>query len=164
MVPVTVERKVGRSWGSATVWVTPAQTFGELGGPPKAPRDELERWNLQLIRAKMFDNLINNLDPNLGNWMVDPAWNLILIDHSRSFVSGKRMVHEMTRIDRSLWERIERLDEETLTSALAGSLSRGKIRAILKRRDRMEEKIEELVTERGERSVFVRFAEPSRQD
>ena len=31
----------------------------------------------QITRAKMFDNLIGNLDPNLGNWLVDPEWNLI---------------------------------------------------------------------------------------
>ena len=27
----------------------------------------LPQWNLQMIRAKMFDDLIGNEDPNLGN-------------------------------------------------------------------------------------------------
>ena len=49
----------------------------------------------------MFDNLICNVDPNLGNWLVDPSWNLILIDHTRSFTTKKDMVHQMTRIDQS---------------------------------------------------------------
>jgi hypothetical protein len=26
----------------------------------------------------MFDNLICNIDPNLGNWLVDSSWNLVL--------------------------------------------------------------------------------------
>ena len=52
-----------------------------------------------MARAKMFDNLINNRDPNLGNWLVDPAWNLILIDHTRAFAPGKDMVHKMNRIE-----------------------------------------------------------------
>ena len=30
----------------------------------------------------MFDNLIGNIDPNLGNWLLDEEWNIILIDHS----------------------------------------------------------------------------------
>ena len=58
----------------------------------------------------MFDNLIGNKDPNLGNWLVDPAWNLILIDHTRAFTSDKDMVHKtMNRIDGALWERCWRL-------------------------------------------------------
>ena len=160
MVPVTVERRVERSFGSATMWLTPAQSFRDLGGPPKPPSSEAERWSVQLIRAKMFDNLINNVDPNLGNWMVDPAWNLCLIDHSRAFLMGKRMVHEMTRIDPDLWERMKRLNEKTVTAAMAGSLPRKKIKGLLKRRDVMAKKIAELIDAKGERDVFVRFADP----
>ena len=74
------------------------------------------------------------------------------------------MVHEMTRIDRDLWERMQRLNEETVTAAVAGSLKRGQIRGILKRRDLMAKKIAQLVVAKGERSVFVRFADPQRLD
>jgi hypothetical protein len=162
MVPVTVERRVGRNVGAACMWVSPAKSFRELGGPPKPPARHAKRWNIQLVRAKMFDNLIHNKDPNLGNWLVDPDWNLVLIDHSRAFTSDKRMAHKMTRVDRDLWERMKRLDEETLTAALGESLSRVKIRAILKRRDRMAQEIEELVAVKGETAVLLRYIEPER--
>ncbi len=162
MVPVTVERRVARNIGAACMWVSPAQTFKELGGPPTPPRDQAAYWNIQLVRAKMFDNLIRNKDPNLGNWLVDPAWNLVLIDHSRAFASGTQMVHKLTRVDRNLWERMKRLDEETLTTAVGASLSRPKIREILKRRDRMAKQIEELVEVKSEAAVLLRYVEPKR--
>ena len=155
MVPVTVERRVDGQYGAACIWVTPADTFGQLGGPPKPPAQEKRRWNLQITRAKMFDNLISNLDPNLGNWMVDPAWNIILIDHSRAFTRGKKMVHELKRVDRDLWERMLALDEETLAAALGKWLGRAQIRSILRRRDRMVEVVAGLVEEHGEQAVLV---------
>ena len=162
MVPVKVERRLDGESGAACMWVTPAATFGQLDGPPTPPAREKNRWSLQLIRAKMFDNLINNIDPNLGNWMVDPAWNIILIDHSRAFSRSKRMVHELRRADRKLWERMLALDEETLTEALGQWLSRAKIRSVLRRRDRMVEVIAALVEKHGERAVLVEAADEHR--
>ena len=64
------------------MWVAPATSFKESGGVPKVPTLHQARWNAQLTRAKMFHNLIGDIDPNLGNWLVDAEWNLILIDHS----------------------------------------------------------------------------------
>lgn len=162
MVPVTVERRVGRTTGAAAMWVTPTESFRELGGPPTPPSHAAEAWNMQLIRAKMFDNLIGNEDPNLGNWLVDPAWNLIVIDHSRAFASDTQVVHKLSRVDRDLWQRMQQLDEETLTAELGGLLSRTKIRAILKRRQRMAKRIEELVDSEGEAAVLLRHNDPRR--
>ncbi len=160
MVPVTVERRVDRATGAACMWVAQTQSFKELGGPPKPPAEQVERWNIQIIRAKMFDNLISNRDPNLGNWLVDPAWNVILIDHSRSFGGGKAMAHEMTRIDADLWARMRALDETSLSGSVGRWLNRKQIRSILKRRDRMEELILELVEGSGEHAVLIRYDEP----
>jgi len=132
------------------MWVSPAQSFKDLGGVPgqkgvKAPPAALAgRWNLQLMRAKMLDNLIGNTDPNLGNWMVDPAWNLILIDHTRAFTSTRNLYHPMTGVDPELWEKMNALDEPTLTRVVGAWLDRTAIRGILQRRDRMREVVEKL--------------------
>ena len=85
------------------------------------------------------------------------AWNLILIDNSRAFTSFRRMVHELTRVDRDLWDRFMALDEATLQAALGKWLRDGQIRAILEHRDQMAKDIEALVAERSEAAVFVRF-------
>lgn len=155
MVPPTVEKRIEGNLGAAVLWVQPARTFRELGGPPSPPAEKLDMWNRQLVRAKMFDNLIGNIDPNLGNWLVDPAWNLILIDHSRAFASGKKMVHELGRIDPELWQRIQSLTEEELMAALSRWVGKGQIRDILKRRQRMQEQIERITAEKGAEAVFL---------
>jgi hypothetical protein len=155
MIPPTVERRVKGEVGAAIMWISPAKSFKDLGGPPSAPPDKLAVWSRQLIRAKMFDNLICNIDPNLGNWLVDPAWNLILIDHTRSFTTKKDMVHVLTRIDRELWDRMKVLTVESLTSVLENWIGNREIRAIIERRDRMQGVIDKLVAAKGEAAVFV---------
>jgi hypothetical protein len=156
MVPPTVEKRVKGEVGAAVMWCSPTKSFKELGGVPQVPPRNFASWNRQLIRAKMFDALIFNKDPNLGNWLVDPAWNLILIDHTRSFTAGKDMAHVLTRIDAELWDRMKALTEESLTGALGPWLGKKEIHAILERRDRMQAIIDKLVESKGEAEVFVR--------
>jgi len=121
--------------------------------PPPA---RLEKWNRELIRAKMFHNLIGDIDPNLGNWLVDPAWNVILIDQSRALTTTTTLVHQLQRIDQPLWERMRALSEDGLARALSSWLDRDQIRALMDRRARMEEQIDRLVREKGPTQVFVR--------
>ena len=156
MVAPVVEKYIGGETGAAVMWVESAKSIKEMGGfPKKVPRSQAARWNHQLIRAKMFHNLVGNTDPNQGNWLVAPGWNLVLIDHSRAFTTGTRLVHKLTRIDPGLWEQFEALDEAILTESLSEWVGGGEIRAILKRRDKMAKEIAKLVAENGEATVFV---------
>lgn len=160
MVPPTVEREVAREFGAAVLWTTPTRSFKEMGGVPGQagvpgpPPARIPEWNRQVVRAKMFDNLIANKDPNLGNWLVDGDWHLILIDHSRSFTTMKTMVHRMDTIDRGLWDKLRALDADTLRSAMGRWVGRGEQRALLERRDRMQKEIDRLVAARGD-SIFL---------
>jgi hypothetical protein len=138
MVPPTVEKRVNGSMGAAVMWCTSTKSFKEFGGVPSAPPAHFARWNRQLAKAKMFDNLIGNLDPNLGNWLVDPSWNLILIDHTRAFTTDKSMVHKkMDHIDGELWDKMKARTLEGLTPLLSPWMGKGEIKAILQRRDAM---------------------------
>ena len=154
MIPPTVEKRVRNTLGAAVMWVSPVRSFKQMGGPPTPPPEHADSWARQMSRAKMFDNLIANKDPNLGNWLVDPAWNLILIDHTRAFVPSKSLVHRMQRIDKGLWERMLALEPASLTAALDRYLDGGQIKEIVARRDRMKAEIEKMVAERGEADVF----------
>lgn len=154
MIPPTVEKRVKNDLGAAILWVAPVQSFKQMGGPPTPPPVHFDSWNRQVAKAKMFDNLINNKDPNLGNWLVDPAWNLILIDHTRAFAPGKDMVHKMNRIEKGLWERMLALEAASLKPVLDPYLDGGQIKDILDRRDRMKKEIDKMVAERGEANVF----------
>jgi hypothetical protein len=139
MVPPTVERRVNNATGAAVMWCSQTKSFAQLKGVPTAPPQHRASWNRQLARAKMFDNLIGNKDPNLGNWLVDPGWNLILIDHTRAFTSDKDLVHKtMTRIDGALWDKMSALTLETLQPVLGPWMGKGEIKAVLQRRDLMK--------------------------
>jgi len=156
MVPPTVERTIKSETGAAIMWVKPTRSFKDMGGPPDPPPQYFEFFNRQMTRAKMFDDLIGNLDPNLGNWLVDPAWNLVLIDHSRALTIRTMMPHKLTRVDAALWDRMKALTEKSLTPALRKWLGRGEIGAIIDRRNKMEKEIDKLVKASGEDAVFIR--------
>lgn len=158
MVPPTVEKKHRGEAGAAVMWVSPTKSFTDLGGAAavKPPAEKMHEWNRQVVRAKMFDNLIANIDPNQGNWLVDPSWNLVLIDHTRSFTTRRDMVHEMARIDPVLWDRMKALTEAQLKPVIGKLMSGGEIRAIIQRRDRMQQIIDGLVKAKGADAVFIK--------
>ena len=143
MVPPTVERRLKGDVGAAVMWCSPTQSFAQLKGVPVAPPKYLDEWNKQLSRAKLFDNLIGNKDPNLGNWLVDPAWNLILIDHTRAFTTDKDLVHKvMNRIDGALWDKMLALTYEGLLPVLGPWMGKGEVKAVIQRRDVMKKTYE----------------------
>ena len=86
MVPPTVERRYNGDTGSLQLWV-------EHSGCSRArtrtrrPASRLEPPGLPPARV---GRLTANIDRNAGNLLVDPAWNLILIDHSRAFTTDTR--------------------------------------------------------------------------
>jgi hypothetical protein len=144
MVPPKVERKEGNDVGVAIMWVTQTKSFKDLGGSPRVPPAQMAAWNIQLTRAKMFHNLIGDIDPNLGNWLVDPAWNLILIDHSRALTSTKNLVHKMQGLDPALWEKMMAFTDASLTASLGQWLGKNEINALLERRAKMKVEFDKL--------------------
>jgi hypothetical protein len=156
MVPPKVERRFEGEIGVAVMWVAPTKSFADHGGLPRPPALQAAAWNRQIVRAKMFQNLIGDIDPNLGNWLVDPAWNLILVDHSRALTNTTTLVHDMQSIDAPLWTRITTLTEAELTGAAGSWMGSREIRAVLTRRERMQAQVERLVRSRSEGQVFIR--------
>jgi hypothetical protein len=158
MIPPTVERDYNRERGAAVMWASPTKTFRDFGtkGAPDAPPKYAAEWARQIVKAKMFDNLINNTDPNLGNWLVDPAWNLMLIDHTRAFRPGKNMIHEMTRVDADLWKHMQGLTEASIQASIGKWVMRGEAKSLIERRDKMQQIIDALVKAHGEAAVFMK--------
>jgi hypothetical protein len=163
MVPPTVEKRYSGVTGAAIMWIGGTRSFKETGGVPGTigakvgpPPAKMYLWNRQLMKAKMFDNLIANVDPNLGNWLVDADWDLILIDHSRALTPTKELYHKMQQIDGPLWDRMKALTENQLTAAVGQWLDKGQIRAVLQRRDRMHAEIDRMVKDKGEAAIIVR--------
>jgi len=153
MVPVTVERRVEGTLASLQLWVESCRNLKDVD---QSACPKPVEWAKQVCRARVFDNLIANIDRNLGNMLVDGEWNIILIDHSRAFASDRMPFEkEMTRVDRELFERLKTLDEPGLKQHLRKwVLAEGQLRDMLKRRDKIVARFETLARERGEAAVF----------
>jgi hypothetical protein len=155
MVPPTVERRIEGDLQSAQMWVEGCRLLRTVQGE-SAP--DTDRWNRQVWRQRVFDNLAANIDRNSGNLLIDSAWNLILIDHSRAFTSTRELPFgdKMERVDRAFFEKVKTLDEAVLRERLLPWLrSRSELAALLVRRELVVQRLEKLARERGESGVFV---------
>ncbi len=151
MVPPTVERKVKGETGSAQLWVEHCSLLKDRD-TTKAPN--ITAWNRQVYRQRVWDNLTANIDRNQGNLLMDEAWNLILIDHSRAFTSTMKMPFTMRKIDREFYDKLKALDEVTIKERLGKWLFDGP-KPLLKRRDKIIEHFDGLIAQYGEGSVLT---------
>jgi hypothetical protein len=152
MIPPTVERQIDGEVGAAVMWVDGPRSVKQLGGKvPSGPA-----WGTALRKMLLFDNLIGNPDRNAGNIMVGPPGELILIDHSRAFVTGRDLPNKVERVDAELWEAVMALTREDLARVLRPWIDDGAIDAILNRRTRMAAEVDKLVAKKGRALVIVR--------
>ena len=107
--------------------------------------------------VRIFDQLIYNFDRNLGNLLVDSAWRIWMIDHTRAFKIFKELKTPQnlgTHCPRSLLEALRRLDRPALDRAMSGLLIGGQSAGLLARRDRIVAYLEARIAELGEGEVL----------
>jgi hypothetical protein len=152
MVPPIVERKVDGKLGAAVYWIENTKSW-DAKNPPRGPEPG---WSHQIVRMKMLDLLIGNIDRNQGNLLYDSDWHLLLIDHSRAFINKKDLkgMAELGSVDRKLWDRMQGLTFESLKAALGEWVNDNELKAMIIRRDLMTKAIEQLVAKKGEASVY----------
>ncbi|MGH9329786.1 MAG: hypothetical protein ACRD09_05030 [Vicinamibacterales bacterium] len=151
MIPATVERVISGERGSLTLWVENALTEKERRERNILPPDP-EAWSRQVFKMRMFDNLIHNIDRNLGNSLITDDWQLRLIDHSRSFrkATSLREPDQLARFSRSMLDAMARLERRTLREHLGRYITVFQIDALLERRDRLLALATKVATERGD--------------
>jgi hypothetical protein len=153
MVPPTVERPVKGTLMSAQLWVEDLRTLKKVQESKlKAP--DPQRWNWQLHRQMLFDNLVGNIDPNAGNLLFDPQWNFVKVDCSRCFTETLTTKFTLRQIDRPFFERVKALDEATLKREIGAWLEPGALSTILTRQKSIIKDFEKLAKEKGDAQVF----------
>jgi len=158
MVPTTVERRYENEMASAMVWIEDTKMLSEVQKQKLKDPNPL-RWNQNLHRAQVFDDLSGNPDPNQGNWLFDTAWNFYKIDCSRCFIDTMKMPHDVKkvirRIDRPFFERLKALDRDTVRREMGNLLTENNaLPSLFRRRDFIVKAFEELAKENGEAAVF----------
>ena len=151
-VPPMVERKYDGKVGVAVYWIENTKSW-DAKNPPRGPEPN---WSREIVRMKMLDLLIGNIDRNQGNLIYDADWHLMLIDHSRAFINKKDLkgIAELGSVDRALWAKMQAMTFESLKAGLGEWVNDNELKAMIIRRDLMAKAIEQLVAKKGEGSVF----------
>jgi hypothetical protein len=157
LVPATVEREYRGTPGSLQWWVESEWSEASRQRNNIQPPDA-QAWDRQILKMRLFDNLLFNWDRHTNNILITKDFELRLIDHSRAFLaySDLRKPEELTRFSRSLLAGIERLTRDDLRRQVGRSIETAKVNAMLERRDKILELVRTRVGERGEDAVFYR--------
>ena len=155
MVPATVERRYEGEMGMLQWWVENAMTEGDRKEKGLSPPDP-DAWNQYLFKVRVFDNLVYNIDRNLGNLLITPDWKVWMIDHSRSFKNMDKLKAEteLSRFSLSFIDALKRLDESKVKERCGKYLSSYEIKSMMKRRDAIVQLYEKLRAERGETILY----------
>jgi hypothetical protein len=146
MVPVSVARRwrsqeAAYTWWLDDVLMDEGDRLKKKTQPPNSAA-----WNQQMQLVRLFDQLIANVDRNMGNLMITRDWRVWAIDHTRAFRTYDTLATpaNVTRADRMVVERLKALDRETLKAATDKYLSSFEIDALLKRRDAIIKRLDML--------------------
>jgi hypothetical protein len=157
-IPVSVERSHRGKAGSFTWWVDDVLMDEEERLKTKAPSPDPSAWNEQMWHVRLFDQLIQNVDRNLGNLLIDKSWAVWMIDHSRAFRLSNKLTspNNLTRIERGALERLRALNAEALSAAVGDYLTGFEKRALLQRRN----EIVVLFEKGGPSMIYDRASQP----
>ena len=160
-VPPTVSREIDGEKGSVQLWIENAMTEKKRREKGVRPPN-LTIVNRYTDDMRVFDYLINNIDRHQDNILYDPNWQLWLIDHTRAFGRDHSLLNRNTlrRCSRSLWARIQSLDNQTITQVLEPYMGRKEVEAVFTRRKRILKRLKEQIRKEGEEAVLFDYSKP----
>jgi hypothetical protein len=154
MMPVTIERKLNGSRGALSWWVDMLMDEAERLKTKLQPPDP-EGWNRQMQTLRVFTELVDDTDRNLGNVLITREWQIRMIDYTRAFrLSSSIRDAEITRCDRDLLAALEALTLPLLKSVTGRYLTPYEMKAVLERRDRIVARVRQLIADKGEPAVL----------
>ncbi len=167
MVPPTVEKRFHNDLGSCQLWIKAKMTMKDkVEGKIKTPPIKVFYYNRALNLQRYFDNLIGNEDRHQNNYLITEDWRILLIDHSRSFRTGKKWTTELPygeknkeglvlkEMPKDLFEKTKTLTFEEIKGFVGGYLTDEEINAVLARRDLIIEHINKMIEKNGEANVL----------
>jgi hypothetical protein len=137
LVPVSVSRDYKSKSAAFTWWID-----GVMMDEGERLKKNLQppspaKWNEYMQLIRIFDQLIYNVDRNMGNLLITKDWHVWAIDHTRAFRLHKEIKSpaSVTRCDKAVFDGLKQLDSTKLKAAMDEFLSEWERDAILARRD-----------------------------
>ena len=137
LIPVSIERTHNGKTGAFTWWIDDVLMDEGERIKKRAQVPDTEEWNRQMWHVRIFDQLIYNVDRNLGNLVIDKSWNVWMIDHSRAFrlMEELKAPKDLRKVERGAFERLKAIDRPTVDKAVGNYLTSDEKRRMLQRRD-----------------------------
>ena len=139
MTPVSVERTFDRKPSAFTWWVDEVMMDEGKRLKEKTEPPNSTEWNQQMWVVRLFDQLIYNVDRNMGNLLIDKKWTIWMIDHSRAFRTWRdlKTPNDLSYCDRALFEKLKALTKPGLKTVMDDYLTGPEIDGLLARRDQI---------------------------
>ena len=158
MMPATVERAHGGQRGALSWWVDnvlmdEAERERTQAMPPGGGALDLAR---QRLLMQVFTELVRDTDRNKGNVLYTNQWRVIMLDFTRAFrlQPELRLPDSLTRCSRDLLARLRTLTRDDVARAAGKHLTGDEVNAVMKRRDLIVRRFDELIAARGEAAVL----------
>jgi hypothetical protein len=155
LLPVYVERKWENKVGSLSWWLPVKMDEGErLRNHIAVPNPD--DWNKQMYKIRVFDQLLDDTDPNLTNVLIDENFRIYRVDFTRAFRRFKdlRAPKDLERCDKELFSKLKALDRNQVVEQTKGLLVKPEIDALMSRRDKIVALFERRIKEKGEGQVL----------
>jgi len=155
MLPVYVERKWQGKTGSLSWWLPikmdDAERFEKKIEPPDS-----DKWNKQIFRIRVLDELVYDTDPNLTNVLIGEDWSVYRVDFSRAFRKSKDLRGEknLVKCDRQLFEKLKALKADEVAEKTRRYLTKDEINAVMARRDKIVAKFQSMIAQKGEKEIL----------
>jgi hypothetical protein len=155
MLPVYVERKWQGKTGSLSWWLPVKMDDAERIEKKIEPPDQ-DKWNKQMYRIRVFDELVYDTDPNLTNVLIGEDWTVWRVDFSRAFRKNKdlRIQKDLVKCDRQLFEKLKALKGDELAANTKRYLTKDEVNGVMARRDKIVATFQTLISEKGEEAVL----------
>ena len=155
MLPVYVERKWQGKTGSLSWWL-PVKMDEADRVAKKIAAPDTDKWNKQMYRVRVFDELVYDTDPNLTNVLIGEDWTVWRIDFSRAFRTNKdlRDPKNLVKCDRQLLEKLKNLTANDLAEKTKRYLTKSEVNGVMARRDKIVATFQTLIAEKGEKEIL----------
>jgi hypothetical protein len=155
-VPVTVERRVSGTSCAVDWWVDDVKFDEATRRKEKRQAPDPAIWNNQMNVVRVFDQLIYNVDRNLQNLLILNNWDVVMIDHSRTFRTMHTLENpkNLTRIDRILLANLRAMDKRAVQQQLAPYVGKNEIEGVMARRDLIVKFFDNAIKSKGETAVL----------
>ena len=157
MLPVYVERKWDGKTGSLSWWLPvkmdEADRVEKKIAIPDAYRD---KWNEQIAKIRVFDELVYDTDANLTNVLIGEDWTIWRIDFTRAFRVNKDLhaPKDLVKCQRQLFEKLKTLNADELADKTKHYLTKAEVNAVMARRDKIVATFQALIAAKGESEVL----------